>query len=135
TERSPSHPATTPNHHTATIAFASATSSVPETPPSHDVGVTLTITADGAGPAQLARDVSVNVQDLLTGSATPTSDYTLDLLHDKSGTAVAFREGLSQLGLRWSSIRLTSPAPPPPPPLSLLHPTTTPPHPHPPPNP
>src|SRR5205085_1647162 len=56
---------------TATISFAASTSSVAETTPTHAVGVTLTINADGTGPDQLAQDVSVNVAGLLTGTATP----------------------------------------------------------------
>jgi uncharacterized repeat protein (TIGR01451 family) len=60
---------------TATISFTTAASNAPEATTPHIVGVTLLITSDGvAGTGTLARDVSVNVQDLLTGSAS-MADY------------------------------------------------------------
>lgn len=62
---------------TATVAFASSSSNAPEQTATHNVGVTLTITANGAGTPMLERTVMVNVQDLGTGSATGGGvDYT-----------------------------------------------------------
>jgi len=62
---------------TATVAFAASSSNAPEQTATHNVGVTLVITANGTGTPMLERTVSVNVQDLGTGSATGGgTDYT-----------------------------------------------------------
>ncbi|HSB12623.1 MAG TPA: Calx-beta domain-containing protein [Blastocatellia bacterium] len=62
---------------TATVAFAVSSSNAPEQTTPHNVGVTLAITANGSGTPMLGRSVSVNVQDLGTGSATGGgTDYT-----------------------------------------------------------
>jgi HYR domain/Domain of unknown function DUF11/Calx-beta domain len=74
---------------TATIALASASSNAPEQTTPHNVGVTLVINANGAGTPMLERSVMVNVQDLLTGSATGGGvDYTLT-----NPTTVTFNSG------------------------------------------
>ncbi|MHA3773190.1 Calx-beta domain-containing protein [Verrucomicrobiota bacterium sgz303538] len=72
------HTVTITDNDTATVSLVSGTSSVGEGTASHNVGVQLVITANGTvGTGTLERAVSVNLQDLLTGSATAGgSDYT-----------------------------------------------------------
>ncbi|HEV7866316.1 MAG TPA: hypothetical protein VGO90_01440 [Chthoniobacteraceae bacterium] len=64
----------------ATLAFTSPTSTVNEATAMQDVGVALLITANGtAGSGSLAREVTNDVENLLTGSATASggaNDYT-----------------------------------------------------------
>ncbi|HJQ24568.1 MAG TPA: Calx-beta domain-containing protein [Blastocatellia bacterium] len=62
---------------TASIAFAAASLNAPEQSSPATVGVSLTISANGSGGTpMLARSVSVNVQDLGSGTATGGTDYT-----------------------------------------------------------
>jgi len=72
------HTLTINDNDTATLVFTGATGSVGEATASQNVGVQLLITANGvAGTGTLDRTVTVNVQDLLTGTATAGgSDYT-----------------------------------------------------------
>jgi Domain of unknown function DUF11/HYR domain/Calx-beta domain len=74
----------------ATIAFTASSLNAPEQTGPATVGVTLTISANGSGGTpMLARNVSVNVQDLGTGTATAGGvDYTF-----ASPQTVAFSSG------------------------------------------
>jgi len=67
--------ATISDNDAAAIAFTATSSNAPEAITPHSVSAMLTITANGSGAVQLGRDVSVNVQNLLTGSATVVADY------------------------------------------------------------
>lgn len=75
---------------TATVAFALSSSNAPEQTTPHAVGVTLTITANGAGTPMLERSVSVNVQNLLTGSAT---NGGTDYAYSPNPQTVTFNSG------------------------------------------
>lgn len=64
---------------TAVVKLAASSSSVNESVAAgkHNVGVVLLITANGvAGSGKLGKSVSVNLQNLFSGSATSGSDYT-----------------------------------------------------------
>ncbi|MDP7016307.1 MAG: Calx-beta domain-containing protein, partial [Pirellulaceae bacterium] len=69
------HQATIVDDDFATISFAAATSSVAEPTPGHTVDVTLTINSSPSG-GSLDRVVSVDVADLLSGSANDPADYS-----------------------------------------------------------
>ena len=72
------HTLTISDNDTATLSFAAATSSVGEAAGTKTVGVTLTITGNGVvGTGSLEQPISVNVQDLISGSAAASGvDYT-----------------------------------------------------------
>ena len=70
-----SNAVTIADNDSATIAFASATSSAAEGTTPHGVNAVLTITASGSGTVALARAVSVAVSDT-AGTAATTDDYT-----------------------------------------------------------
>lgn len=79
----------------ATVAFAAASSNVTEATTTHNVGVALVITANGVpNTGTLDKAVSVNVQNLLTGNATPGgTDYT----YSPNPKVVTFAAGDSSL--------------------------------------
>lgn len=87
------HTATIHDNDTATISLASPESNVGEGAGTHNVGVTLVITANGVtGTGTLERNITVNLQDLLTGSATSNEggDYSLSTI-----TTLTFASGES----------------------------------------
>lgn len=70
------HTATIDDDDFATVAFTAATSNVGEGAATHDVDVELIINSSPATGGTLDREISIDVVDLLNGSADTPDDYT-----------------------------------------------------------
>ncbi|GEP42658.1 hypothetical protein BGE01nite_19490 [Brevifollis gellanilyticus] len=71
------HTTTITDNDTATVSYAASTSSIGEAAGNDSIGLTLTVTGNGAGPLVLERSASFNITTTGGSATNGTTDYTL----------------------------------------------------------